>query len=248
MGSNIDKESNESNNKRFELLYQNAAAMHKNEHTRWNSWALLYLGVIATVFYSIDKLPKSIPVFVPLFFAAFVSGLWIFVNLNIKMSTTAWHETLQEMENPNAVLPFQFQKQEFENNRRCQVFCSSLGMKCYIEGGKSGRHRKSFIYSVTACLLMLSTVMTILFLLLGAWQFVQFFSKDFLLNEHQHKGIYIDWTSGRFLFPVIFIPQYVIARVIKCCKCKRCRNEKLNTNNEDKQKEIPKEKLEPQIN
>ena len=85
------------NSEKIKLAYD----MLKHEHTRWNQWAIFFLGSIASIFIvgkNITFGNTSIPCYILAALSSFVSLLWIIYALAIKRSTLGWHKTIIEIE------------------------------------------------------------------------------------------------------------------------------------------------------
>jgi hypothetical protein len=75
-----------------------AIEMYKNEHTRWNQWAVFFFGSIVSLFVLYDKIQSFIPLWIPLSIGCILSIIWIFVALSIRMSTRSWDYTIRALE------------------------------------------------------------------------------------------------------------------------------------------------------
>lgn len=192
--------------------YEIAQAYLKNEHTRWNSWALLYLGIIASILISLndDKLFDKVPPYVPFLFCSFVSFLWLLTNLNIMASTKAWHNALlnfNKNKESDKIDVFHEQHDEFEGFSRWETFWSSFGIMRHFCGNIC---YPWFLRSVTRTLLLLSTSLTILFLGL---------SINAMLSQHNgtnHKTIKLIAICSPLLS---FILMGIIIKIIECYLC-----------------------------
>ena len=108
------------NSDKIKLAYD----MLKHEHTRWNQWAIFFLGSIASIFFvgkSIVFGSTSIPMYILTALSSLVSFFWILAALAIKRSTLGWHKTIIEIEARNQGKPFNLME-IFKRNSNCSAF------------------------------------------------------------------------------------------------------------------------------
>jgi len=230
----------------YELYYKSAKDMFMNEHNRWYGWTYIFLGVIAAVFYLSKNFPNPIPEYVPFFFAAFVSFLWLIVILNIAASTNAWHNTLLKMEKGLGLKdgPFSLQKGSFEKPfSRRRFFWSTFGIKRWTEEFDKDKCGLLFLRSVTRTLTVLALAMIFLFSSIAIWYFIQkppeetYINKDLLtaLKRVPHFQIGSTLTAIDIFLTIIslFLILGIIIRIIDCCCCllkTSCINNQQNQN------------------
>ena len=79
---------------------QHAYEMLRHEHTRWNQWAVFFLGSIASIFavWQTEILKALVPSFAVTMIASIMSLAWVLAALGIKRSTNAWRNTILDLE------------------------------------------------------------------------------------------------------------------------------------------------------
>src|SRR4030042_5413231 len=82
--------------------YEVSVTMFNREHDRWNQWALFFFGSIVSVFVLEEKVAVIPSWFSPLL-ACVISVMWVAVAMSIRRSTTAWQETILELEDGNMI-------------------------------------------------------------------------------------------------------------------------------------------------
>ena len=78
--------------------YEAAVNMFHREHARWNQWVLFYFGSIVSIFVISEKTILYIPKWFPSLLGFVVSIMFIAVATTLRASTTAWRETILELE------------------------------------------------------------------------------------------------------------------------------------------------------
>ncbi len=84
--------------------YEAAVNMFHCEHARWNQWVLFYFGSIVSIFIIGEKAEDYVPVYVLPLLGCVVSVMWVAVATTLRASTTAWRETILDMEDTNQQL------------------------------------------------------------------------------------------------------------------------------------------------
>lgn len=232
--------------KYYELHFKTASEFLKNEHTRWHTWSLLYLGVVGSIFYSLDKIrdfiiSDEIVLFIAFFFATIASFLWLVTLLNIASSTEGWHFILRHMEvSKSTENPFKTQYQRVQNFNRREYFWSSDHFIRHNAENVSdsdkydiykfnkyipGKCYWKFLHSVTRTLLVCSALMILIFSSLFLWQFVKIiimivksFELPFPFQACTDEAIYLVCL---FIVILIFLGSGYFA----------CRNDKKTTKN-----------------
>lgn len=97
-------------------FYKAAVDLYKDEHRRWNQWALFFFGALAATFVAWDNtLKKEIPLWIPSIVAAIISYFWTCSAQAIRRSTRAWQITIKRVEQDN-VRPFTTHADEIKKN------------------------------------------------------------------------------------------------------------------------------------
>lgn len=143
-----------------QVYYDSAREMLIQEHTRWTSWSLLFLGIIGATFVGIEHLKEVIPLWFIFVFDAIVSFSWLCVILNIRATTHAWSQTLIAIEKDDNIKPFRYHDDVRNDFSIWRDIGSNL---CVVpQNGKDNREFKIFS-SVTRVLTLLSFIMVIIF-------------------------------------------------------------------------------------
>ena len=79
-------------------VYEKAIDMYRQQHVRWNHWAVFYFGLIATVFLVHHQCPQFVPLSVAALAAALLSCVWVCVALSIRATSEGWRLVVQKLE------------------------------------------------------------------------------------------------------------------------------------------------------
>jgi hypothetical protein len=82
--------------------YEISVTMFKHQHDRWNQWALFFFGSIVSVFVIKEK-SDVVPSWISPLLASFLSLIWVVVAISIRRTTTAWQETIFQLEKENSI-------------------------------------------------------------------------------------------------------------------------------------------------
>jgi L-lactate permease len=82
--------------------YEISVTMYKHQHDRWNQWALFFFGSIVSVFVLEEKV-EIITSWISLLLASFLSIIWVAVAISIRRTTTAWRDTIFQLEKDNII-------------------------------------------------------------------------------------------------------------------------------------------------
>ena len=90
--------------------------MYKQEHIRWNQWALFFFGTLASLSIAWAKLPAIVPLWIPALIAFFLNCAWFMTALSIRATTDAWESVIRRLEDNNNLdeKPFHMFREELK--------------------------------------------------------------------------------------------------------------------------------------
>ncbi len=83
------------------LKFANAKVDH--EHSRWNTWALFFFGLLISIFTVWSQVKSSLPSYIPFLSCSILSCLWLFVALGTRRVTASWVKVINRIERSSSV-------------------------------------------------------------------------------------------------------------------------------------------------
>jgi hypothetical protein len=145
-----------------------AADFYKQQHDRWNHWAVFFFGLIASVYVIRNYNQELIPAWFAHLTAMAISIVWVWVALNIRASTFAWLQVRKRLEelpdaNRETIRIFHEHEAEFSKYDRLDDLLGTMA----VWNGKTSHSVTRLITIVSV--FMVGVFMVMFFLALGTF-------------------------------------------------------------------------------